>query len=198
MIATHFTDQQLVSLYMDGNEKALSLLFNRHREKIHRTIYYMVKDYHLAEDIFQDTFLKAMHTLRSGRYNEEGKFLPWVLRIAHNLCIDHFRRNKRMPCMKVSAVKENDDEFNIFNVMQVKDDCANEKMYKKGAFEVVRQLIEELPDDQKQTLVLRHYADMSFKEIAGIMDVSINTALGRMRYALINMRKIAVEKNMAL
>jgi len=198
MIATHFTDQQLVSLYVDGNEKALSVLFNRHKDKIYTTIYYMVRDQHLAEDIFQDTLLKVMNTLSSGKYNDEGKFLPWVLRIAHNLCIDHFRRNKRMPGIKSTNSKDSDDEFNIFNVLEAKDDSADEKMYKKGAFEAVRQLIEELPDDQKQTLVLRHYADMSFKEIAGIMDVSINTALGRMRYALINMRKIAIEKNMAL
>jgi RNA polymerase sigma factor (sigma-70 family) len=191
-------DQQLINLYVDGNEKALESLLARHKDKVYATIYFMVKDSHVAEDIFQDTFIKVINTLRSGNYNDEGKFLPWVLRIAHNLCVDHFRRLKRMPAIKSTSRNDSDDNLYIFNVLKVKEASADDSMYKRQAYASVRQLINELPEDQKQTLVLRHYADLSFKEIAGIMDVSINTALGRMRYAIINMRKIASEKNLAL
>jgi RNA polymerase sigma-70 factor (ECF subfamily) len=196
-----FTDQQLIQQFLNGNEKALETLLSRHKDKIYAAIFYMVKDTQMAEDIFQDTLIKIIHTLRTGHYNEEGKFLPWVLRIAHNLCIDHFRRQKRMPAFVSTADHHSgssDDEFNIFNVLKVHDDSADVLMYKKQAYASVRQLINELPEDQKQTLLLRHYADLSFKEIAAIMDVSINTALGRMRYAIINMRKMALEKNLAL
>jgi RNA polymerase sigma-70 factor (ECF subfamily) len=198
MIATHFTDQQLVSLYADGNEKALSVLFGRHKDRIYSTIFYLVKDQHLAEDIFQDTLLRVVHTLQIGKYNDEGKFLPWVLRIAHNLCMDYFRKSKRMPAAKIPVNKDNEDEYNIFYNIKVDDDSIDVKMYKKQAYSTIRELIEALPDDQKQTLALRHYADMSFKEIGNIMGVNVNTALGRMRYAIINMRKIAIKNDMAL
>jgi RNA polymerase sigma factor (sigma-70 family) len=198
MIAAHFTDQQLVSLYEDGNEKALSVLFSRHKDKIYSTIFFVVKDQHLAEDIFQDTLLRVMNTLQQGKYNDEGKFLPWVLRIAHNLCMDYFRKNKRMPITHTAPTKDDDDDYNIFHKLKVKDDSADVKMYKKQAYATIRELIEALPSDQKQTLVLRHYADMNYKEIAEMMGVSTNTALGRMRYAILNMRKIAIENDMAL
>lgn len=186
------SDKELLSQYQNGNEAALELLINRHKEKVYTTIYMFVKDSYLAEDIFQDTFIKVLKTLRKGKYREEGKFLPWVMRIAHNLCIDHFRKTKRHP--KVT----NNDGFDIFDILPFADDNAEQSMVKKQAHQKVRDLVNQLPDEQKEVVVLRHYAGMSFKEIAALTDVSINTALGRMRYALINMRKMVEEKQIAL
>ena len=185
-------DSQLVVDYLQGNEGALEILVHRHKQRIYSFIYSKVLDRDITEDIFQDTFIKVIKTLKRGNYNEEGKFLPWVMRIAHNLVIDHFRKNNRMPKF------ENNDDFNIFSVLS--DGALNaEKQLIKGQVESdVRKLIEELPEDQKQVLMMRMYRDMSFKEISEQTGVSINTALGRMRYALINMRKIIDKHNIIL
>lgn len=185
-------DSVLVKNYIDGDEKALEVLINRHNQRISSFIYSKVLDKEVTEDIFQDTFIKVIKTLKRGRYSEEGKFLPWVMRIAHNLIIDHFRKNKRMPKF------EGSDDFNIFSV--IKDDKLNaEKQLIKNQIDSdLTYLIDELPDDQKQVLIMRIYKDMSFKEIAENTDVSINTALGRMRYALINLRKIVEKNNIVL
>ncbi len=185
-------DSILVKNYIDGDEKALEILINRHNQRITSFIYSKVLDRDVAEDIFQDTFIKVIKTLKKGRYSEEGKFLPWVMRIAHNLVIDHFRKNKRMPKF------EGSDDFNIFSV--IKDDKLNaEKQLIKDQIESdLTVLIDELPDDQREVLIMRIYKDMSFKEISENTNVSINTALGRMRYALINLRKIVERKNIVL
>jgi len=185
-------DSILVKNYIDGDERALEVLINRHNQRITSFIYSKVLDRDVAEDIFQDTFIKVIKTLKRGNYSEEGKFLPWVMRIAHNLIIDHFRRNKRMPKF------EGSDDFNIFSV--IKDDQLNiERQIIKDQIENdLSLLIEELPEDQREVLLMRIYKDMSFKEISENTGVSINTALGRMRYALINLRKIVDRKNIVL
>ena len=185
-------DSALVKEYISGNEKSLEILINRHNQRITSFIYSKVLDRDVTEDIFQDTFIKVIKTLKKGTYSEEGKFLPWVMRIAHNLIIDHFRKNKRMPKF------EGSDDFNIFSV--IGDDQLNaEKQIIKDQIDTdLRMLIEELPEDQKEVLLMRIYRDMSFKEISENTGVSINTALGRMRYALINMRKIIEKHNIVL
>lgn len=185
-------DSILVKNYIAGDEKALEALINRHNQRISSFIYSKVLDRDVAEDIFQDTFIKVIKTLKRGSYSEEGKFLPWVMRIAHNLIIDHFRKNKRMPKF------EGSDDFNIFSV--IKDEKLNaEKQIIKDQIESdLTLLIEELPEDQKEVLIMRIYKDMSFKEISENTGVSINTALGRMRYALINLRKIVARNNIVL
>ena len=166
-------DRELVEMYQQGNEDCLNVLIERHQKRIFSAILFLVNNRELAEDIFQDTFVKVINTLKKGSYNEEGKFLPWVLRISHNLVIDHFRRNQRMP--------------------MVHDKIVREQIYKE-----VRLLVEELPYEQKEVIILRHFADMSFKEIADATGVSINTSLGRMRYALINLRKVIEKKKLVL
>lgn len=186
------TDKKLVKMYISGNENALQTLISRHKDKIYSSIYFTVKDSYLAEDIFQDTFVKVIDTLRAGRYREEDKFLPWVMRIAYNLCIDHFRRGKRMPTVTTG------DGFDIFDILKFSDVSAEERMIQDQTAEKVRTLVGNLPEEQRQVLILRHYSDMSFKEIADMTGVSINTALGRMRYALINMRRMMVEKNISI
>ena len=186
------TDAVLVSNYISGDESALSMLISRHKQRIYSFIYSKILDRDITEDIFQDTFIKVINTLKRGKYNEEGKFLPWVMRIAHNLVIDHFRKNNRMPKF------DNAGEFNIFSVLSDNDLNAEKKIIKSQVEHDVRRLIEELPEDQKQVLVMRMYNDMSFKEISERTGVSINTALGRMRYALINMRKIIDKHNIVL
>ena len=186
------TDAVLVSNYIKGDESSLSMLIKRHKQRIYSFIYSKVLDRDITEDVFQDTFIKVINTLKRGAYNEEGKFLPWVMRIAHNLVIDHFRKNNRMPKF------DNSGEFSIFSVLSDGDLNAEKKMIKSQVEEDVRRLIEELPEDQKQVLVMRMYNDMSFKEISEKTGVSINTALGRMRYALINMRKIIEKHNIIL
>lgn len=185
-------DSILVKQYIGGEEKALEILINRHNQKIISFIYSKVLDRDVAEDIFQDTFIKVIKTLKRGSYSEEGKFLPWVMRIAHNLIIDHFRKNKRMPKF------EGSDDFNIFSV--IKDEKMNieKQMIKDQIDSDLSFLIDELPDDQREVLIMRIYKDMSFKEIAENTGVSINTALGRMRYALINLRKIVERNNIVL
>jgi len=185
-------DSVLVRDYISGDEKSLEVLINRHNQRISSFIYSKVLDRDITEDIFQDTFIKVIKTLKKGSYSEEGKFLPWVMRIAHNLIIDHFRKNKRMPKF------EGNDDFNIFSV--IGDDKLNaEKQIIKDQINTdLRYLIDELPDDQREVLLMRIYKDMSFKEISENTGVSINTALGRMRYALINLRKIIDKHNIVL
>jgi RNA polymerase sigma-70 factor (ECF subfamily) len=185
-------DSVLVRDYMSGDEKALEILINKHNQRLSSFIYSKVLDRDVTEDIFQDTFIKVIRTLKKGSYSEEGKFLPWVMRIAHNLIIDHFRKNKRMPRFECNG------DFNIFSV--IGDDKLNiEKQLIKDQIDSdLTLLIEELPDDQKEVLVMRLYKDMSFKEISENTGVSINTALGRMRYALINLRKIIEKNNIVL
>jgi len=181
-------DSVLVKDYINGNEIALEYLIKRHQQRIFSFIYSKVQDRDITEDVFQDTFIKVIKTLKKGRYNEEGKFLPWVMRIAHNLIIDHFRKTNRMPTFK------NTDEFDIFSVLGDGSLNAEKQLIKDQILSDVRDLVEELPEDQKEVLKMRMYMDMSFNEISENTGVSINTALGRMRYALINLRKI-IEKN---
>jgi RNA polymerase sigma factor (sigma-70 family) len=191
-MSQQLNDQELVSQYLGGNENALEALITRHKSKIYSYIFQIVKDSQLAEDVFQDTFFKVINTLRKGNYNEEGKFLPWVLRIAHNLIIDHFRKNKRMP------VVDGGEDFDIFDILPLKQGNIEDRLIKEQIHSDVRKLIQFLPEDQKEVLMLRHYSDLSFKEIADLTNVSINTALGRMRYALINLRKLIAEKDIIL
>jgi RNA polymerase sigma-70 factor (ECF subfamily) len=188
----NLTDQQLIHLYLDGDSEALSSLIERYKDKIYTSIYLLVKDKYLAEDIFQDAFIKVIDTINGGRYTDEGKFLPWVMRIAHNLCVDHFRKVKRSPSIKTS------DDHDIFEVLNFSEAGADEKMIQGQSHDRVRKMLDMLPEDQKEVIVMRHYADLSFKEIAKLTDCSINTALGRMRYGLINLRKMMIEKQIAL
>ena len=183
-------DQELIKTYLKGNDKAFEILLKRHKDKIYTSIYLFVKDTEMANDIFQDVFIKIVDTLRKGKYNHEGKFLQWAMRISYNMCVDNFRRNKRRT--KVSST----ETFDIFDVLESKDDNMETMMIKSQMHKKVRSLVDELPPEQREVVILRHYADMSFKEISQLTRVSINTALGRMRYALINMRKMADERNM--
>lgn len=185
-------DAVLVSDYIKGHENALETLIIRHKQKIYSFIYSKVYDKDVAEDIFQDTFIKVIRTLKKGAYNEEGKFLPWVMRIAHNLVIDYFRKNNRMPKF------DNSGEFSIFSVLSDSTLNAEKSIIKSQVEDDVKRLVEELPEDQKEVLQMRIYKDMSFKEISERTGVSINTALGRMRYALINLRKIIDKHNIVL
>lgn len=186
------SDATLVSNYIIGDENSLAILINRHKQKIYSFIYSKVFDRDVTEDIFQDTFIKVIKTLRLGKYNEEGKFLPWVMRIAHNLVIDYFRKNNRMPKF------DNNSDFDIFSVISDSSLNAEKILIKDQVENDVRRLIQELPEDQKQVLIMRMYNDMSFKEISDKTGVSINTALGRMRYALINLRKVIDKHNIVL
>lgn len=186
------SDQELVRMYLEGNETAFEALLLRHKNKVFTHIYIKVKDRDIAEDIFQDTFIKVVNTLKAGRYNEEGKFLPWMMRIAHNLVIDHFRRLKKMP-----KVRET-DEFSPFAILDNGETAVDFRIATNQIHADVQKLVEALPEEQREVVLMRHYKGMSFKDIAERTDVSINTALGRMRYALINMRKMAEEKSMIL
>ncbi len=184
MADLHIPDALLVKNYIDGNENALSILIKRHESKIYGFIYSKIADRDISNDIFQDTFIKVIKTLKSNSYNEEGKFLPWVMRISHNLIVDHFRKTKKMPMYRET------EEFSIFSIMSDDSLTIEGKMIVDQVEVDLKRLIEELPEDQKEVLVMRMYQDMSFKEISELTDVSINTALGRMRYALMNLRKI--------
>ena len=186
------TDNDLIHLFIDGDMNALETMILRHKDKLYTSIQFMVKDKYLAEDIFQDVLIKIIDTLRGGRYTEEGKFLPWAMRIAHNLCVDHFRKVKRTPAIKTS------DDRDIFEVLNFTEDGADVKMMKRQSHDRVRKMLDLLPEDQREVIILRHYAELSFKEIAALTNCSINTALGRMRYGLINLRKMMAEKNIAL
>jgi RNA polymerase sigma-70 factor (ECF subfamily) len=186
------TDHELIHLFTDGSLDALEALVLRHKDKLYTSILFLVKDKYLAEDIFQDVFIRIIDTMRSGRYTEEGKFLPWAMRIAHNLCVDHFRKVKRTPTIR------NNEDKDIFEVLSFADDSAETVMMKRQSHDRVREMLQRLPEDQREVIILRHYADMSFKEIASVTNCSINTALGRMRYGLINLRKLMVQKQIAL
>lgn len=185
-------DQELVQLFMNGNSDALTPLVERYKNKIYTSIYLLVKDKYLAEDIFQDVFIRIIDTLKGGRYSDEGKFLPWAMRIAHNMCVDHFRKVKRGPSIKTS---ENHDIFEVLNLSEAGTDV---KIMANQSREKIRKMIDLLPEDQREVIILRNYADLSFKEIAELTNCSINTALGRMRYGLINLRKMMTEKQIAL
>jgi RNA polymerase sigma-70 factor (ECF subfamily) len=185
-------DKALIDRYLNGSEAALETLINRYKSKIYTHVIILVKDRETAEDIFQDTFIKVINTLKTGRYNEEGKFLPWVIRIAHNLAIDHFRKVKKMP------MSRSDEDYDIFGTVSLSDNSIEHDIVQDQIYSDVRKLIDLLPEEQRQVVIMRHYQGMSFKEIAETTNVSINTALGRMRYAVLNIRKIVEEKNIVL
>ena len=180
---SRFSDSELVSLYQNGNEEAFETLLHRHKSRIFTAIYLIVKDQYVAEDLLQETFIKAINTIRGGRYNDEGRFFPWISRIAHNLAIDSYRRKKRYPEVVLQ------DGTRVLSSMNFVEESAEVKMMRKDAITKMRSCIKDLPEEQKEVLIMRHYLSMSFQEIADRTGVSINTALGRMRYALINMRK---------
>ena len=188
MATTQIPDALLVKNYMDGDENALAVLIKRHQSKIYGFIYSKLSDRDVADDVFQDTFMKVIKTLKSNSYNEEGKFLPWVMRIAHNLIVDHYRKNKKMPMLRET------EEFSIFSVLTDSSQNIEGQMITDLIKKDLQRIVEELPADQKEVLMMRLYQDLSFNEIAELTNVSINTALGRMRYAILNLRKI-IEKN---
>jgi RNA polymerase sigma factor (sigma-70 family) len=192
MKAQAVTDQELIGRYLAGNQSSLEELVHRHKNRIFAYILMIVKEKELAEDLFQDTFIKVINTIRSGSYKEEGKFIQWAMRIAHNLIIDHFRKSKRIPTV------ENRDDFDIFEKVRIPVESVEERIITDQIHKDVKKLIDYLPKEQREVLVMRHYGDMSFKDIAEVTNVSINTALGRMRYALINLRKLVEENNIIL
>ena len=187
----NLSEQELIQLYLKGNTDALSCLISRYKDKIYTSIYLLVKDKYLAEDIFQEVFIRIIDSLKGKGYSNEGKFLPWALRISHNLCVDHFRKVKRTPKITTS------DDRDIFEVLNFSEPNAENRLIQSQRHEKVRKMIDLLPEDQREVIILRHYGDLSFKEIASITKCSTNTALGRMRYGLINMRKMTLEKNIA-
>ncbi|MGG9963867.1 RNA polymerase sigma factor [Ferruginibacter sp. SUN106] len=189
---TTLTDEQAVQQFLHGDSQALELLINRHKNRIFTSISLLVKDRYLAEDLFQDLFIKIIETLRAGKYNEENKFLQWAMRIAHNLCIDHFRKLKNAPVIRTS------EDRDIFDVLDFKEPNAEEKLMKTQSHNRVMQMVSMLPEEQREVIILRHFADLKFKEISELLQCSVNTALGRMRYGLLNMRKIMQEKELAL
>jgi len=186
-LSTH-TDKQILHAYMNGESEALSELVIRYKDKIFTSIYLLVKDKYLAEDIFQEVFVRIIDTLKTGKYNDEGKFVHWAMRIAHNICVDHFRKVKRSPVIKTS------DDRDIFEVLIFSDDGADKRLIAEQTKEKLRKMIDLLPEDQREVIILRHYADLSFKEISTLTQCSINTALGRMRYGILSLRKMMVEK----
>ena len=192
MPLSKLTDHELIQSFVQGNTGAFECLVLRHKDKLYTSILFLVKDKYLAEDIFQDVFIRVIDTVRGGRYTEEGKFLPWAMRIAHNLCVDHFRKVKRTPTIKTG------DDTDIFEILNFTEESPEEKLIKKQSHNRVRDMLDLLPEDQREVIILRHYADLSFKEIATMTNCSINTALGRMRYGLINLRKMMVQKQIAL
>jgi len=188
-----FSDQDLVKRFIQGDQSSIAVLITRHKNKVFTYIILIVKNQSLAEDIFQDTFIKVIKSLKEGKYKDNGKFVSWVIRIAHNLTIDHFRKEKQ-----INTYSNEDYEADIFNSKKLSESTVEDIMVETQIIKEVRLLIDELPDDQKQVILLRHYGGLSFKEIADQTDVSINTALGRMRYALINLRKLIEQKNLSL
>ena len=191
MQLSHQSDAELIHAYIQGHEQSLEVLINRYKDKIYTSVYMLVKDKYLAEDIFQDAFLKIIKTIKDGRYSEQGKFLPWAIRVAHNLCMDHFRRSKsQIPV----TLPDGQDISVLFGAGELVADGIE----KREVHESVRKLVEGLPEEQREVGVLRIYADLSFKQISDVTGVSINTALGRMRYALINLRKLIADKQMVL
>ena len=188
---SHDSDADLIHAYLHGSEHALTVLINRYKDKVYTSIYMLVKDKYLAEDIFQDAFLKMIKTMKDGRYSEQGKFLPWAIRVAHNLCMDHFRRSRQQIPV---TLPDGEDITYLFGA----GDMASDGIEKRQVHDSVRKLVEELPEEQLEVIVLRIYSDLSFKQIAELTVVSINTALGRMRYGLINLRKLIADKQMVL
>jgi RNA polymerase sigma factor (sigma-70 family) len=184
-------DSELIAQYRNGSEAAFESLVDKYKSRVFTTIYMIVKDHGVAEDLLQDVFVKVVQTLNSDRYNEEGKFQPWLMRIAHNLAIDYFRKMKRYPSILM------EDGSNLFNTLQFADENVEDLRVKDETHKLVRQLVDELPETQREVLIMRHFMDLSFQEIAEQTGVSINTALGRMRYALINMRKKMNQINFA-
>jgi RNA polymerase sigma-70 factor (ECF subfamily) len=184
-------DEQLIQMYLNGDANAFSTLLNRYKAKIFTSISLLVKDDYLAEDIFQDVFIRIIESLKRGSYVENGKFLPWAVRIAHNMCMDHFRKVKRTPTIKTS------DDLDVFQVYTFAEPAADAKLIKHETCSSVKKAIDKLPRDQREIIILRHYANLSFREIASLSNISINTALGRMRYALMNIRKMMTEKQIA-
>jgi RNA polymerase sigma factor (sigma-70 family) len=186
------SDIDLILAFQNGDVEAFESLIRRYKDKIFSSIVFFVKDSYLAEDLFQDVFIKIIDTLKNKRYTEEGKFLPWALRIAHNLCVDYFRKVKRAPSIRTS------DNKDIFELLQISEEAPDAKVMQGQSHDRVRKMLDLLPEEQREIIVLRHYANLSFKEIAAITNCSINTALGRMRYGLINLRKMMVEKQITL
>jgi len=188
---SQYSDAQLAQAFADGEEKALEVLIYRHKDRIFTSIFMLVKDKYLAEDIFQDTFLKIIKTIKSGRYAEQGKFLPWAIRVAHNLCMDHFRKTRGQVTV---TLPDGQDISVLFGA----GDMNADRIEKRQVHDSVRNLVEKLPEEQREVVVLRIYGDLSFKEIAELTGVSINTSLGRMRYALLNLRKMVTDYQMVL
>jgi RNA polymerase sigma-70 factor (ECF subfamily) len=186
-------ERTLIKSYLDGHQSSLQILIERHKQKLYSYIMLMVRKRELADDIFQDTFVKIINTLKSGNYKEEGKFIQWAMRIAHNLVIDHFRKQKKFP-----VAESKNENFDIFDTIRLTDPSVEEQMVIDQIHSDIKKLIEYLPDEQKEVLFLRCYAGLSFKEIAEQTEVSINTALGRMRYAVLNLRKMVEENNIVL
>ena len=191
MELSRLKDQQLVEKFVRGDKQCMQELINRHKDKVYTYILLIVKNPHVADDLFQDTYIKVINSLRKGKYKDEGRFVSWVIRIAHNLTIDYFRKSKNQ-----NTYSNDDGEVDLFNSPKYSDNTVEDKMVDEQTVNDVRYLIDKLPKDQKQVVLMRHYGEMSFKEIAEQTGVSINTALGRMRYALINMRKTMEENNM--
>jgi RNA polymerase sigma factor (sigma-70 family) len=189
----NLSDNELVQRYLGGDYSSLEILINRYKDKVFSYIFIAVKNHHLAEDIFQDTFIKVVRSLNLGKYTDNGKFISWVMRIAHNLVIDHYRREKNM-----NTISNDASEVDHFNSPKYSDQNIEDFIINEQILNDVRELVEELPEDQKQVVLMRHYLGLSFKEIADKTDVSINTSLGRMRYALINLRKIITERGLIL
>jgi RNA polymerase sigma factor (sigma-70 family) len=187
------TDHELIEKFVSGDQSSVEILILRHKNKVFGYISMYIRDQALAEDIFQDTFLKVIQSLKAGRYQDNGRFISWVMRIAHNLIIDHFRREKQM-----NVISNDDYESDIFNSKKLCEANVEDVIVKRQVIKDVRRLIQSLPEDQREVVILRHYTGLSFKEIADITNVSINTALGRMRYALINIRKMMGENNISL
>ncbi len=193
MKQSELSDNELINQFLSGDQMAIELLIRRHRKRVFGYILLLVKNYTIAEDVFQDTFIKVIKSLQENKYTDSGRFVSWVMRIAHNLIIDHFRREKQQ-----KTYSNDQSEIDVFNSPKFSDKNVEEIMVFEQLLSEVRNLVDELPDEQKEVVMLRHYSGLSFKEIAEQTNVSINTALGRMRYALINMRKIMQEKNLEL
>jgi RNA polymerase sigma-70 factor (ECF subfamily) len=185
-------DRALIAQFQQGDQRAFEILFARHRDQVYTKLYLLVRDHDVAADLFQDVFIKVVDVLRSGKYNEEGKFLPWVMRIAHNAGIDHFRRQKKMPLSRGT------DEYDLLGGLQDPEMTMEDEIISERILSDIRQLVAQLPEEQREVVVMRMYKEMSFKDIAESTGVSINTALGRMRYALINLRKLMVEQDVSL
>ncbi len=186
------SDEQLIQLFNDGEYYAMEILVKRHKARIFTSIYLLVKDKYLAEDIFQNLFIKIIETFKAGKYKDENKFVQWAMRIAHNLCVDHFRKIKSKPVIRTS------DGSDIFEILNFEEGNAENKMMQTQSGERIMKLVAKLPEDQREVIILRHFADLKFREISKILDCSVNTTLGRMRYALLNLRKMIEEKQIAL